>query len=96
MSTCTALSIEHFLEGGFDLRHQLAHHLQLSAEELQRRLPLATEALAAAHPGAFDLQQAEAFYESAVGTGHLLELAAWHLGSADYIADTLRLQARFA
>ncbi|MEY2749324.1 MAG: hypothetical protein RLZZ168_1340, partial [Cyanobacteriota bacterium] len=32
----------------------------------------------------------------AVGTGHLLELAAWHLGSADYIADTLRLQARFA
>jgi cyclopropane fatty-acyl-phospholipid synthase-like methyltransferase len=31
-----------------------------------------------------------------VGTGHLLELAAWHLGSADYIADTLRLQARFA
>ena len=27
-----------------------------------------------------------------MGTGHLLELAAWHLGSADYIADTLRLQ----
>jgi SAM-dependent methyltransferase len=26
----------------------------------------------------------------------LLELAAWHLGSADYIADTLRLQQRFA
>ena len=27
-----------------------------------------------------------------MGTGHLLELAAWHLSSADYIADTLRLQ----
>jgi len=96
MSTCTALSIEHFLAGGFDLRLQLADHLQLEAEELERRLPQATADLAAAHPGAFDLQQAESFYESAVGTGHLLELAAWHLGSADYIADTLRLQARFA
>ena len=38
----------------------------------------------------------EQFYEDAVGTGHLLELAAWHLGSADYIADTLRLQQLFA
>ena len=54
MSTCTALSIEHFLAGGFDLRQHLADHLQLSREELERRLPQATEALAAAHPGAFD------------------------------------------
>ena len=96
MTTTTALSLEHFLAGGFDLRRQLAEHLQLDPAELDRRLPLATEALAAAHPGAFDPQRAEAFYESAVGTGHLLELAAWHLGSADYIADTLRLQERFA
>ena len=48
MSTCTALSIEHFLAGGFDLRQHLADHLQLSREELERRLPQATEALAAA------------------------------------------------
>jgi hypothetical protein len=96
MSSITPLSLEHFLSGGFDLRQQLADHLQLDADELERRLPLATEALAAAHPGAFDLQKAETFYESAVGTGHLLELAAWHLSSADYIADTLRLQQRFA
>jgi hypothetical protein len=96
MSPHATLSLDHFLDGGFDLRPQLAAHLALELEELERRLPLATESLAAAHPGAFDPQQAEAFYESGVGTGHLLELAAWHLSSADYIADTLRLQQQFA
>ena len=96
MSPTATLSLDQFLNGGFDLRRQLANHLALDLEELERRLPLATDALAAAHPGAFVPEQAEAFYETAVGTGHLLELAAWHLGSADYIADTLRLQQLFA
>ena len=96
MTPTASLSLEQFLAGGFDLRRQLADHLQLELAELEQRLPLATAELAAAHPGAFDPQQAAAFYESSVGTGHLLELAAWHLGSADYIADTLRLQAHFA
>ena len=96
MSPTDSLSLDQFLDGGFDLRRQLATHLALELEELERRLPLATESLAAAHPGAFDPLQAEAFYETGVGTGHLLELAAWHLGSADYIADTLRLQQQFA
>jgi SAM-dependent methyltransferase len=96
MSPTATLSLEHFLDGGFDLRRQLADHLALEPQELERRLPLATESLAAAHPGAFDPHKAEAFYETAVGTGHLLELAAWHLSSADYIADTLRLQQQFA
>jgi SAM-dependent methyltransferase len=96
MSTIAPLSLEQFLAGGFDLRRQLADHLRMEPAELERRLPLATEALAAAHPGAFDPEQATTFYESGVGDGHLLELAAWHLGSADYIADTLRLQQRFA
>ena len=96
MSPTATLSLEHFLDGGFDLRRQLADHLALEPEELERRLPLATESLAAAHPGAFDPHKAEAFYETAVGTGHLLELAAGHLSSADFIADTLRLQQQFA
>ena len=96
MSPTVILSLDHFLDGGFDLRRQLAYHLALEPEELERLLPLATESLAAAHPGAFDPHKAEAFYETAVGTGHLLELAAWHLSSADYIADTLRLQQQFA
>lgn len=90
------LSVDRFLRDGFALRQQLADHLALTAAELERRLPHSTAELAALHPGGFDPQQAGRFYEETVGTGHLLELAAWHLDSADYIADTLRLQQRFA
>ncbi len=92
----TELDIARFLADGFDLRAQLAAYLQIGVEELERRLPQSTDDLAALHPGAFDPQQVGQFYEDTVGTAHLLELAAWHLGSADYIADTLRLQQRFA
>ncbi|MFO0105437.1 MAG: class I SAM-dependent methyltransferase [Cyanobium sp.] len=91
-----ALGVERFLADGFDLRAQLAGYLALEPAELERRLPASTAELAALHPGSFDPDQVSSFYEDTVGTGHLLELAAWHLGSADYIADTLRLQQRFA
>lgn len=90
------LGLERFLLDGFALKRQLAAHLDLSPEALERRLPSSTADLAALHPGAFDPDQASDFYEQAVGTGHLLDLAAWHLGSSAYIADTLRLQERFA
>jgi SAM-dependent methyltransferase len=90
------LGVGRFLADGFALRAQLAAFLKLAPEELERRLPSSRDNLAALHPGAFDPDQAGRFYEDAVGTGHLLELAAWHLGSVDYIADTLRLQQRFA
>ena len=88
--------MEAFCCDGFDLRRQLATHLAIDLEELERRLPRSTADLASLHPGAFDWGQAEGFYEDQVGQGHLLELAAWHLSSVDYIADTLRLQQRFA
>ena len=91
-----ALGVEAFAADGFDLINQLASYLEISPEELSRRLPRSTDDLAALHPGAFDPEQAGQFYEDTVGTGHLLELAAWHLGSADYIADTLRLQQHVA
>jgi hypothetical protein len=90
------LAVERFLCDGFDLRGQLARFLQISEAELESRLPFGRADLAALHPGAFDPEQAGRFYEDTVGTGHLLELAAWHLGSAGYIADTLRLQQQFA
>jgi hypothetical protein len=90
------LTVERFLRDGFSLREQLADHLELTPEDLERRLPHSTAELAALHPGGFDPEQAGRFYEELVGSGHLLELAAWHLDSADYIADTLRLQQRFA
>jgi SAM-dependent methyltransferase len=94
------LDVERFLADGFALKAQLAPFLQLEATQLEALLPQATAELAALHPGAveqtFDPADAGRFYEDTVGTAHLLELAAWHLGSADYIADTLRLQERFA
>ncbi len=90
------LNVEGFLADGFGLRQQLGAYLQLSTAELEQRLPRSTADLAALHPGAFDAEKAGSFYEDTVGTVHLLELAAWHLGSADYIADTLRLQQQFA
>ncbi|EAQ76119.1 bifunctional 2-polyprenyl-6-hydroxyphenol methylase/3-demethylubiquinol 3-O-methyltransferase UbiG [Synechococcus sp. CCFWC 502] len=97
-AVCDGLDLEAFLGDGFALRQQLASYLGLTAEQLEERLPQSCAELASLHPGAvgFDPQRVEAFYEQTVGTGHLLELAAWHLGSADYIGDTLRLQARYA
>jgi SAM-dependent methyltransferase len=96
LPSCNPLPVERFLSDGFDLRAQLAAFLRLSPAELERRLPRSTADLAGLHPGAFDPAKPESFYEETVGDGHLLELAAWHLGSAAYIADTLRLQERFA
>ena len=90
------LTIDAFLADGFKLREQLGTFLNLSAEALEQRLPGSTEQLAGLHPGAFDPDQAGRFYEETVGDGHLLELAAWHLSSRDYIADTLRLQQHVA
>jgi hypothetical protein len=90
------LSVEHFLLHGFDLLHHLSTFLNIDTETLRLRLPNSGSELAALHPGAFDPLTNEQFYEETVGDGHLLELAAWHLGSAAYIADTLRLQAQFA
>jgi SAM-dependent methyltransferase len=90
------LDVAAFCRDGFDLRQQLAAHLGFSVAELEQRLPTSTADLATLHPGAFDWSAAEHFYEDQVGHGHLLELAAWHLESVAYIADTLRLQERFA
>ena len=90
------VGIEEFLASGFAVKEHLASYLGLTAEEVSQRLPQSKEDLAAMHPGAFDPDRASDFYEDTVGTGHLFELAAWHLSSADYIADTLRLQQQFA
>ena len=90
------LDVSRFLQDGFAVRRHLASYLQLSMEDLNSRMPSSTEDLADLHPGAFRAEDATSFYEDTVGTGHLLELAAWHLSSADYIADTLRLQESVA
>ena len=89
------MDIQDFLDSGFSVKEHLASYLSLSPAEVAERLPQSTEDLAAMHPGAFDPERAADFYEDTVGTGHLFELAAWHLSSSDYIADTLRLQQQF-
>ena len=96
LSNSPRVDIETFLDSGFSVRDHLAQYLQLTLEQVDQRLPDGKDDLAALHPGAFQADQATEFYESTVGTGHLFELAAWHLSSSDYIADTLRLQEDFA
>ena len=51
--------------------------------------------LANSHPGDA-LSDVSDFYSDIVGDRHVADLAAWHLTSKDYIADTLRLQQRFS
>ena len=90
------LDVSEFLRTGFKLKSHLARYLQLTIQEVDIRLPEGSIDLATLHPGSFEPEHATKFYEDKVGTRHLFDLAAWHLGSADYIADTLRLQQKFA
>ncbi|WP_320663992.1 class I SAM-dependent methyltransferase [Prochlorococcus sp. MIT 1223] len=90
------LGIEEFLKTGFDLKSHLAEFLQISVVQLESKLPNGIDALAALHPGSFTPEDASDFYEKKVGDAHLIDLASWHLNSANYIADTLRLQEMFA
>ena len=51
--------------------------------------------LANSHPGDA-LSDVSDFYTDIVGDRHVADLAAWHINSKDYIADTLKLQQRFS
>ena len=91
-----SLTIEDFISTGFHLKKHLANYLEMTIEKLEGLLPTSSADLAAIHPGSWKPEDAISFYENGVGTAHLIELAAWHLSSVDYIADTLRLQEMFA
>ncbi len=90
------VDIAAFMKTGLEIKSHLAKYLDISLAEVDRRLPKGSADLAALHPGSLQFDEVDCFYEDTVGTAHLLELAAWHLGSAEYIADTLRLQQSFA
>ena len=90
------LSISSFLQDGFNLKNHLINFLQINNEQLDQRLINGVDDLAALHPGAFTKNDAGNFYEDKVGDAHLIDLASWHLNSSNYIADTLRLQQKFA
>jgi len=51
--------------------------------------------LANSHPGDA-LNDVSDFYTEIVGDRHVADLAAWHITSREYIADTLKLQQRFS
>ncbi len=90
------IDLAEFLKTGLDLKRHLATYLQLTINQVEDRLPRGANDLAALHPGSLPPEEAIGFYEVEVGSAHLLDLASWHLTSADYIADTLRLQEMFA
>ncbi len=88
--------VTEFYQTGFEIKAHLADYLGLSILEVDERLPLASKKLELLHPGAFNDSDPTGFYEDVVGTAHLFELAAWHLSSSNYIANTLKLQHTFA
>ena len=90
------LSVSSFLKDGFNLKNHLIDFLHINNDQLDQRLLKGVDDLAALHPGAFSKNDAGDFYEEQVGDAHLIDLASWHLNSSNYIADTLRLQQKFA
>ncbi len=84
--------IEEFLQSGFDLKKHLCNYLDLSLEQIQKNLEVGLKNMAEMHPGSLKPEDVSSFYEKEVGTAHLLDLASWHLGSSNYIADTIRMQ----
>ena len=69
--------------------------LSIKESDLEGFLANAKMNLANLHPGD-SLNNVSAFYTDIVGDRHVADLAAWHITSKDYIADTLKLQQRFS
>ena len=91
-----SLGVEEFIRTGFDLKSHLANFLGVTIKDVEKLLPTSSDDLAALHPGSLKAEDANEFYEKNVGTGHLLELSAWHLSSSNYIADTIKLESMFS
>ncbi len=87
--------IKEFLDNAFDLKSHLMEFLSIEEDDLGGFLENAKMDLANLHPGG-SLNEAEDFYKEIVGDKHLADLAAWHISSKNYIADTLKLQQRFS
>ena len=87
--------IKEFIDDAFDLKSHLMEFLSIEQGDLDGFLENAKMDLANLHPGV-SLSEAEDFYKEIVGDKHLADLAAWHISSKDYIADTLKLQQRFS
>ena len=87
--------LKEFLDNAFNLKSHLMEYLSIKECDLDEFLANAKMNLANLHPGDA-LSDVSGFYIDIVGDRHIADLAAWHLTSKDYIADTLRLQQRFS
>ena len=90
------VDVSDFLKDGLSVKQHLSNYLNISIAKVEESLPQSIDKLAGLHPGALLPEDVTNFYEDTVGTGHLFELASWHLTSSDYIAETLRLQGMWA
>jgi hypothetical protein len=82
-----SLIIEEFLDNGFNLKSHLMEYLSIEECDLDGFLANAKMNLANLHPGDA-LSDVSDFYTDIVGDRHVADLAAWHITSKDYIADT--------
>ena len=89
------LILKEFLDDAFNLKSHLMEFLSVNECDLDGFLDNAKMNLANLHPGD-SLINVSDFYTDIVGDRHLADLAAWHITSKDYIADTLKLQQRFS
>lgn len=85
-----------YWQNAFDLEAHLGSFLGLGAADLREKLRAGQQQLAELGRRDFGWDRADAFYRDQVGSAYLLDLAAWHLSSTDYIGDTLRLVADHA
>jgi len=87
--------LKEFLDNAFNLKSHLMEFLSIKECDLDKFLENAKMNLANLHPGDA-LNDVSEFYTDIVGDHHLADLAAWHITSKDYIADTLKLQQKFS
>jgi len=87
--------LNEFLDNAFNLKSHLMEFLSIKECDLDGFLANAKMNLANSHPGDA-LNDVSDFYTEIVGDRHVADLAAWHISSRQYIADTLKLQQRFS
>ncbi len=88
--------IEAFLKTGFDLKEHLSSYLNIDMAKLNGLISKGMKNMSSLHPGDLKADSVKDFYEEGVGNAHLFDLTSWHLGSANYIADTIRVEKMFA
>ena len=87
--------LKEFLDNAFNLKSHLMEFLSIRECDLDEFLANAKMNLANLHPREA-LSDVSDFYTEIVGDHHVADLAAWHITSREYIADTLKLQQKFS